>query len=892
MTESLKFRQRGSASGTTDSSSNFTPLMNQYLSIKRKQPDALLLFRMGDFYETFFDDAKKASKILGLTLTTRDKKKKNPVPLAGFPYHALNNYLKKLIDNGVKVAICEQVEDPKLAKKLVKRKIVEIITPGTILEQDYLKGKSNNFLTAIYEGKSNCGVASIDISTGEFLCTELSKDKLLDEIVRIHPTEILIPEGTELKLEQDIKIFYSPTFTKYELWRYDFTEAEDILKRHFAVLSLDGFGLAGRDNTICASAAILSYLQDLKGTELKHITNINFYSTSQFMQVDAISRHNLELIESIRTRERKGALLDAMDHTKTPMGNRLLFQWILNPLIIKDEIDNRLDAVSELLDKSHIRNSLIEILKEIGDIERIISKIGTEKAYPRDLIALKNYLKLSTPIADLIRGCESKILKDMFNSIQNFDEVILIIENAIIEEAPLTIQNGGIIKDGYNEELDTLRNASKNGKKWIAKLQDKEIKRTGIQKLKVKFNNVFGYYIEVTKSYLDKIPDNYTRKQTLVNAERFITPELKEYESQVLGAEERIKQLEYSLFVEIRSKLTKFIPRMQKFSYVISILDVITNFAQIAYYNNYSRPEITDELKIEIKDGRHPVVEKLITEETFIPNDTYLNNKSDRILLITGPNMAGKSTYLRQVGLIVLMAQIGSFVPAASAKIGIVDKIFTRVGASDNLALGQSTFLVEMIETANILHNATPRSLILLDEIGRGTSTFDGLSIAWAVVEYLHENKNVAAKTLFATHYHELTELADIFPAVKNYNITAKEWKDKVIFLRKVVPGSADQSYGIQVAKLAGIPDKVVIRAKEILKNLEKNEFNETSMFEKTKRKKSSATQTNFFDFLSQKTNKEKEVLKDLKNIDTNNITPLEAIKILAEMKEKLHKSK
>jgi len=577
-----------------------------------------------------------------------------------------------------------------------------------------------------------------------------------------------------------------------------------------------------------------------------------------------------------------------MDHTKTPMGNRLLFQWILNPLIVKDEIDNRLDAVSELLDKSYIRNSLIEILKDIGDIERIISKIGTEKAYPRDMIALKNYLQFSKPIADLIRDCESKILKDMFNSIQNFDEVILIIENAIIEEAPLTIQNGGIIKDGYNEELDTLRSASKNGKKWIAKLQDKEIKRTGIQKLKVKFNNVFGYYIEVTKSYLDKIPDNYTRKQTLVNAERFITPELKEYESKVLGAEERIKQLEYSLFVEIRSKLTKFIPRMQKFSYVISILDVITNFAQIAYYSNYTRPEITDELKIEIKDGRHPVIEKLITEETFIPNDTYLNNKSDRILLITGPNMAGKSTYLRQVGLIVLMAQMGSFVPAASAKIGIVDKIFTRVGASDNLALGQSTFLVEMIETANILHNATPRSLILLDEIGRGTSTFDGLSIAWAVVEYLHENKNVAAKTLFATHYHELTELADIFPAVKNYNITAKEWKDKVIFLRKVVPGSADQSYGIQVAKLAGIPDKVVIRAKEILKNLEKNEFNETSMFEKTKRKKSSATQTNFFDFLSQKTNKERMILNELKNIDLNNLTPLEAMRLLSEIKDKL----
>ncbi|MCK4359537.1 MAG: DNA mismatch repair protein MutS [Candidatus Cloacimonetes bacterium] len=875
-------------SSQSSSSQNFTPLMNQYLSIKKEQPDALLLFRMGDFYETFFDDAKTASKTLGITLTTRDKNKKNPIPLAGFPYHALNNYLKKLIDNGIKVAICEQVEDPKLAKKLVKRKIVEVITPGTILQDDFLKGKKNNFLTAIYEGKSNYGFASIDISTGEFLCSELSNDKILDEIVRIHPTEILLPENTESKFEQDIKIFYSPTFTKYELWRYDFIEAEDILKRHFAVLSLDGFGLAGKNNAVCASAAILSYLQDLKGTELQHITNLKYYEANQFMQVDAISRHNLELIESIRTRERKGTLLDTIDYTKTPMGNRLLFQWILNPLIDKTEIDNRLDSVSELLDKSHIRNSLINILKEIGDIERIISKIGTSKAYPRDLIALKNYLHLSKPISDLIKDCESKILKELFSSIQSFDEVILIIENALIEEAPLTIQDGGIIKDGYNKELDNLRNVSKNGKKWIAKLQDKEIARTGIPKLKVKFNNVFGYYIEVTKSNLDKIPEDYTRKQTLVNAERFITPELKEYESQVLGAEERIKQLEYSIFIEIRNKLTKFIPRMQKFSYVISVLDVITNFSQIAYYSNYTRPEISDELRIEIKDGRHPVIEKLITEETFIPNDTYLNNKSDRILLITGPNMAGKSTFLRQVGLIVLMAQMGSFVPASSAKIGIVDKIFTRVGASDNLALGQSTFLVEMIETANILHNATPRSLVLLDEIGRGTSTFDGLSIAWAVVEYLHENKDISPKTLFATHYHELTELAEIFNAVKNYNITVKEWKDKVIFLRKVIPGSADQSYGIQVAKLAGIPDKVISRAKEILTDLEKNEFSETSLFEKTKRKKSSDTQTNFFDFLSQKTNKERMILDELKNIDLNILTPLEAMKILADIKNKL----
>jgi DNA mismatch repair protein MutS len=630
-------------------SQDFTPLMKQYLSIKREQPDALLLFRMGDFYETFFEDAKTASKILGIALTTRDKNKKNPVPLAGFPYHALNNYLKKFLRQGIKVAICEQVEDPKLAKKLVKRKIVEVITPGTILEDEFLNGKSNNFLTAVYEGKSDCGLASIDVSTGEFLCTELPRHKLLDEIVRIHPTEILVPKSTELKLEEKLKIFYSPLFTKYESWRYEFLEAEDILKRHFAVVSLNGFGLNEKHSAVCAAAAILSYLQELKGSKLIHITKLKFYSISQYMQVDAISRHNLELIESIRNRDRIGTLLDIMDNTKTPMGGRLLLQWILNPLISKEGIDKRLNAVAELLEKSYTRNSLIDILKDIGDLERIISKIGTGKAHPRDLIALKNYLSLATPIADIIKECQSKMLKELYLSIQNFDEVILIIENSLIEEAPLTIQKGGIIKDGYNGELDVLRNASKNGKKWIALLQDKEKKRTGIPTLKVRFNNVFGYYIEVTKTHLNKIPEDYTRKQTLVNAERFITPELKEYESKVLGAEERIKQLEYTLFVEIRNKMEKFILRIQKFTNVIAVLDVLTNLAQLAYYNNYCKPEITDQLEIEIKDGRHPAIEKLMTEEEFIPNDVYLNNQTERILLITGPNMAGKSTYLRQI---------------------------------------------------------------------------------------------------------------------------------------------------------------------------------------------------------------------------------------------------
>ena len=871
-----------------DTLQEHTPLIRQFLSIKKKQPDALLLFRMGDFYETFFEDAKRASKLLGITLTTRDKKKKNPVPLAGFPYHALDNYLKKLLDHGVKVAICEQVEDPKKAKKLVKRKIVEVITPGTILEENFLHGKGNNYLSAMYEGNSSCGISSIDISTGEFSCTEVPFDRVVDELARIHPTEILLPETTESDLKEKISIFYDPAFTEYETWRYEFPEAEDLLKKHFDVLSLEGFGLSGKNTAVCASAAILSYIKDLKKGELSHINTLSFYSEGQFMQVDALSRHNLELTESMRTRSQHGTLLEVLDETKTPMGGRKLVNWMLNPLMKKELIIQRLDSVDELLDKSHVRKSIIDILSEIGDIERIISKLGTNKAYPRDLIALKNYLSLAKPLAEHISNCDAELLRSLYASIQNFDEVILIVENALNEDAPLTLQDGGIIKEGYNQELDELRSKSKTGKKWIAELERKEIERTNIPKLKVRYNSVFGYYIEITKSYYDKVPEDYIRKQTLVNAERFITPELKEFENQVLGAEERSTQLEYSLFIEIRENLKNFIPRFQQFSEVISTLDVLTNLSQIAYYNHYVRPEIHDGHEIRIEEGRHPVIEKLSAGNEFIPNDTFLNSSSDRILLITGPNMAGKSTYLRQVGLIIIMAQMGSFIPAASAKIGIVDKIFTRVGASDNLALGQSTFLVEMIETANILHNATPRSVVLLDEIGRGTSTFDGLSIAWAVVEYLHENKKIAAKTLFATHYHELTELSNVYKGVKNYNITAKEYKDRIIFLRKVVPGSADQSYGIQVAKLAGIPQKVIERAQEILEELEKSEFNESSILEKTKRKKAEINQTSFIEVLSQKTSKERALIEELKDLNIDSLTPIEALTFLSKLKEKL----
>jgi len=868
----------------------YTPLINQFLSIKKEQPDALLLFRMGDFYETFFDDAKNASRVLGIALTTRDKKRKNPVPLAGFPAKSLQSYLKKLLDQGIKVAICEQVEDPKKAKKLVKREIVEVITPGTILEEDYLNNVNNNFLTAIFSVNDKWGIASLDISTGEFRSTQTFKKHLIDEIVRIHPTEILIPEDCQIDLQEKVEKFYSPSFTEFETWRYTTPEAEEALKDHFDVVTLDGFGLTNKKAAISASACVLSYIKELKGEHIDHVTNIKYYTSEKHMQVDAVSRHNLELFESIRTRGKSSTLFNIINKTKTPMGNRLLKNWLLQPLLEKEKIDYRLNAIDELLENESSKNQIIDIIKEIGDIERIISKIGTEKVYPRDLISLKSYLEKAKPLAEILQNFHSELLSDCFESIQNYDEIILLIQNSIQEEPPLTITEGGVIKENYNEELDELRQISKDGKGWIANLEEKEQAKTGISSLKIGFNKVFGYYIEVSKVNSENVPDSYIRKQTLVNSERYITPELKEYENKVLGAEERIKKLEHELFSRIRQKMKMFIYRMQKFTNVIAKLDAISNLAQVAYHNNYSKPEILTGNEINIEQARHPVVETLSHSEEFIPNDIYLNNKTDRILLITGPNMAGKSTYLRQVGLIVLMAQIGSYVPAKEAKIGIVDKIFTRVGASDNLALGQSTFLVEMIETANILHNATNKSLILLDEIGRGTSTFDGLSIAWAVVEYLHEKKEHKAKTLFATHYHELTELAQLFSSVKNYNITVNEWKDKIIFLRKVVPGSADQSYGIHVAKLAGVPQSVLKRAREILQNLEKNELNPNSVARSTKRKRQNDDnlQVDIFDVMAQQSEKHKEVIKKLKELDVNKLSPLDALNKIAKLQDEI----
>ncbi|RLC47523.1 MAG: DNA mismatch repair protein MutS [Candidatus Cloacimonadota bacterium] len=833
---------------------NLTPMFRQYLQIKQQYPDTLLLFRMGDFYETFFEDAKLTSKILGITLTSRNKGVENPVPLAGFPHHALDTYIDKLIKNGLKIAICEQVEDPKLAKGIVKREVVQIITPGTILDKEFLNSKKNNFLCAICEKKYDFGLAFIDASTGEFHFTELEKSELVNEILRITPQEILYPSGQKIPKQDYITSQYPTTFTEFDIWHYDYEEASERLKKHFSVSSLDGFGAEGKYSGICAAGAVLAYLEKLKNNKLSHITSLHYYSTKNILQIDNLSRRNLELTQSIRSGDRYGTFIDVFDKTQTPMGARKFINWLYNPLIDVDKINRRLNALRELVDDIITTKEIRGLLSNIGDLERILSKIGTLRVKPRDLIALKEFLQYAPNISLKLKDFKSDLLSELRTSLESDyantrQELVMFIDNAIYERPNTVITEGGVIKDGYNPELDELRLISRDGKKWIAQLEKKEKDRTKIPSLKISFNKVFGYYIEVTKTHIDKVPEHYIRKQTLVNSERYISPELKEYENKVLGAEERIKQIEYSLFLEIRTAMVQYIPAIKEVVDVIAVLDVLTNFAYIAYYNNYCQPVVDNGFKIEIKLGRHPVIERLLGDKPFIPNDVYMDNESDKILIITGPNMSGKSTYLRQIGLLVLMAHMGSFIPAKSAHIGIVDKIFTRVGASDNLALGQSTFLVEMIETANILHNSTPRSLILLDEIGRGTSTFDGLSIAWAVVEYIHENDKISAKTLFATHYHELTELADIFKGVKNYNVSVKDTNDEIIFLYKIAKGGADQSYGIQVAQLAGVPKPVINRAKEILHNLERNELNPNSISKRTKRKrKMEYAQVNLFD--------------------------------------------
>jgi DNA mismatch repair protein MutS len=866
-----------------------TPLMKQYYKIKQKYPDTILLFRMGDFYETFEDDAVITSKVLGITLTKRAHGAAGDVPLAGFPHHALDAYLPKLIRAGYRVAICEQLEDPKLAKGIVKRDVIEVVTPGVAFSEKLLDHKSNNYLCGIYIKDDVAGISFADVTTGEFYTTEVPVKKIKETLESISPAEVLISKRELPKLQSTFdQIPFKFTITKVDDWVFAFEYCFEILTMHFKTTSLKGFGIDNNQTeAIIAAGAVLHYLQETQKANLSHLKKISVYNPTDYMILDPATKRNLEILASMSDGSRSGSLISILDKTKTSMGGRLLKKWVSLPLLKLEQIHNRLEAVDELYQNENLRNQIGEELKQIGDLERIISKICTGRANPRDVINLKLSLKRIPVIKDILRNVKSVALQRIRDNLIGLTYIVDKIESMLVDDPPLNIADGGVIKPGFNAELDELRNLSTSGKDYLAQLQARERERTQIPSLKVAYNKVFGYYIEISNAHKNKVPQDYIRKQTLVNAERYITPELKQYEEKILNAEERIYQLESEFFNELRITISDEAEKIQKNAQLIAALDCFLSFAEVAIENNYVKPEVNDDDVIIIKNGRHPVVEKILPYgEKFTPNDTYLDNSTQQIMIITGPNMSGKSVYLRQVGLIVLLAQIGSFVPAESARIGIVDKIFTRVGASDNLAAGESTFLVEMHETANIVNNATPRSLILLDEVGRGTSTFDGLSIAWALTEYLHENLNVAAKTLFATHYHELNELANIYPRIVNYKVDVKEVGDKVIFLHKVVPGYADHSYGIQVAEMAGLPISITRRAKQILKNLESKELSPLDhRKKKPKEGEEEEIQLSLFEI------RDDSIRKELEELEIEKLTPLEALIKLNELKNKTKKN-
>jgi len=872
---------------------NFTtPMMEQYLRIKKDHRDALLFFRLGDFYEMFYEDAQVASPILEIALTSRQK-----VPMCGVPYHAVNSYLAKLLKRGFKVAICEQVEDPKAAKGVVKRDVIKVLTPGTAVELELEGSKENVFIASLYLEKGEWGLALIDLASGFIRATEGNageRKNLAFELFRTAPKEIIFPAGEEEDIERISGKNDLPPFMKspVEAWAFDFPQAKNLLQQHFMVKSLAGFGLEENRLAVSAAGALLYYLKKVRKDSLSLIRQISFFHTSQHMTLDATTIKNLELTRNLRDGRVKDSLLDVIDYTVTSLGGRLLKNWLLQPLLDCAEIRARQDAVEECLRKTIERQELRETLKGIFDLERLTGKISLAVAQPRDLVSLKRSLSLLPKIQSLLSSFVALTIKNIAQHWDNAQDIVQLVDRAILDEPAFLLTEGGIIKDGYDSELDELREISRSGKSFISLLEKKERERTSIGSLKVRYNKVFGYYIEVTKSNLHLVPSDYIRKQTLVSSERFLTPELKEYEDKVLTAEERIGELEHKLFLEVRDKIAQETERLQRIAAAIARLDVLSSLAELAAQRNYFRPVVDNEDRIHVVEGRHPVIEKT-SPEPFIPNDTLVDREENQILIVTGPNMGGKSTYLRQVALISILAQIGSFVPAKRAGLGIVDRIFTRIGAMDFLNLGQSTFMVEMIETANILNNATSRSLILLDEIGRGTSTFDGLSIAWAVAEYLHEKEEVKARTLFATHYHELTELALTLKRIKNYHISVKEWKDEIIFLRKILPGPSDQSYGIHVAKLAGIPRSVIERAKEVLFNLEKLEFDDAGLPRiayRSRRKRDKAQLLLFEEEREQE--KLRELKEEIEECDISSLTPLGALNFLSELKEKLRGEK
>ncbi len=875
-------------------SDNVTPMVKQYTQIKQQHPDHILFFRLGDFYEMFNEDAKIASKILDIALTKKRVGKNKSLPLAGIPYHSVENYLAKLIKAGYKVAICEQVEDPKLAKVVVKREVVRVISPGTVVESNILEEKSNNFLVSIYREKSNWGLALLEFSTGSFFVTEfdsLSSTKdMLNELFRIGPVELLLPEEikTNYELIKKIKSNLNTFITYREDYSFDITEGQEILKKHLGVKSLSGFGCESLSSAIGAAASIILYVNETQKTLLNHINRINYYSTDDFMILDHTTQKSLELINPIHSENKEATLLSVIDYTITPMGARLLKNWILQPLIKKEQIENRLDAVEELIKNVSIKIDVLKGLKGIKDLERIIARINCNRANARDLIALKTSLERIPYILKALQQSNNPYLKEFADNCPDLTEVVNLINESIEEEPPISIKDGNMIKRGFNPELDELKTITTDNKSWIARLREQEIKRTGIPSLKIGFNKVFGYYIEITNPHKNLVPSDYIRKQTLTNAERYVTPELKEKEEIILNADEKICDLEFNLFHEICKKIIEFTKEIQKASRIISIIDCLHSFADTSIKNNYSKPVINNDGIIKIKDGRHPVLETIELDGNFVPNDAYLDNNSHQIIIITGPNMAGKSTYIRQVALITLLAHIGCFVPASEASIATVDRIFTRVGAMDYLTKGQSTFLVEMNETANILNNATNKSLVILDEIGRGTSTYDGVSIAWSVIEYLHNSTKCQPKTLFATHYHELVELENSLDRVKNFHTEVIEKEDEITFLYKILPGGTDHSYGIYAAKLAGIPSSAIERAKEILFELEcgnspvqKNSSQNKNM----KNKKDKQFQLTFFSGLPN------PIVEKLKNVDINSISPIDALNLLNELIKESKKS-
>lgn len=868
---------------------NLTPAMRQYLDVKERHKDCIIFFRMGDFYEMFFEDAVTASRVLEITLTSRNKGKEDSIPLCGFPYHAASSYISKLIDNGFKVAICEQVEDPKEAKGIVKREVVRIVTPGLVVDSSNLEAKENNFFAGFAVTDGTIGLAFIDISTGEFRVTEADDEKLLlNEISGLDFREVIA--GDELEKSAFLKAFIRQkdacmiNYLPSDYFSVD--GAASLFKEYFHQDQLDKIDFENKRAMSAAACAVLRYVRETQKEGFGHINEMRWYPLNNYLILDDTARRNLELFATIQGNRKAGSLFHVLDETVTSMGGRRLRWWLNYPLVDTGKIKERLIAVSEIKERHHERGALRKLLSGVYDIERLGSRVAIGIANARDMVSLKNSLKSVPAIKEEISQSESPLISEIDASLDDMPDIADLIEGAIAEDPPMTIREGNIIKEGFDSELDELILASTDGKRWIASLEAKERKRTGINTLKVGFNNVFGYYIEVTKANAALVPDEYVRKQTLVNAERYINEDLKKYESIVLNAEERRKNREYDLFVKVRESVGREIKRIQKTASGIADLDALVSLAEVAERNNYCCPKITDEDRIEIKDGRHPVVERMNPEGVFVPNDTGMDCENNRFLIITGPNMAGKSTYIRQVAIIVLMAQMGSFVPAGKAEIGVVDKIFTRVGASDSLARGQSTFMVEMTEVATILENATKKSLILLDEVGRGTSTFDGLSIAWAVAEYIHDSEDLGARTLFATHYHELTDLARTREGVKNYSIAVKEWGDDIIFLRKIIEGGTNRSYGIQVARLAGVPENVVSRAKEVLKNLEKGELDDMGIPRlaggKVSDKKSGMAQLSLF------AEEENPVLKEIKGIDPYDMTPMEALKKIDEWKRKV----